>query len=101
MSFFSFDGLRPWTMLLSLPAHLAAGIALGVLYFRAVWWNARLFALGARATATIALMIGRFALLAGLLTLASLEGAVPLLVMAFGVLIARSAVMRRLGAAAP
>ena len=30
-------------MLLSLAAHLAAGIVLGVLYFRSLWWNARRF----------------------------------------------------------
>ena len=46
-------------------------------------------------------MIGRFALLAGLLTLASLEGALPLLVMTLGVLVARSAVMRRVREVAP
>ena len=40
-------------------------------------------------------MISRFALLGGLLTLASLEGASPLLVMTLGVLIARFMVMRR------
>ena len=57
-------------------------------------------AAGALAT-TIALMIGRFALLGGLLTLASLEGALPLLAMALGVLIARFAVMRRVREAAP
>ena len=34
MSFLSFDALPLWAMLLSLPAHLAAGIVLGVLYFR-------------------------------------------------------------------
>ena len=46
-------------------------------------------------------MIGRFALLGGLLTLASLEGALPLLAMALGVFIARFAVMRRIREAAP
>ena len=46
-------------------------------------------------------MIGRFILLGGLLMLASLEGALPLLVMALGVLIARSAVMRTIRQAAP
>ena len=46
-------------------------------------------------------MIGRFALLGVLLTLASLEGALPLLVMALGVLIARSVVMRRVREVAP
>ena len=44
---------------------------------------------------TIALMIGRFVLLGGLLTLASLEGALPLLMMALGMFIARFAVMTR------
>ena len=57
--------------------------------------------MGGRATTTVALMIGRFALLGGLLALASLEGALPLLVMALGVFIARSAVMRRVGEATP
>jgi hypothetical protein len=46
-------------------------------------------------TTTIALMVGRFALLGGLLTMASLEGALPLLAMALGVLVARFVVMRR------
>ena len=91
MSSLSIDAL----MLLSLPAHLAAGIVLGVLYFRSLWWTARRFTGGGLATTTIALMIGRFVLLGGLLTLASLEGASPLLVMTLGVLIARFMVMRR------
>ena len=101
MSLVSFDGLPVWTILLSLGAHLAAGVMLGVLYFRALWWNTRRFALGGRVTTTVALMIGRLGLLGGVLTLASLEGALPLLVMALGILIARSAVMRRVREAAP
>ena len=101
MSFTSFDDLPAWAMLLSLAAHLAAGIVLGVLYFRSQWRNVCRFIGGGRATTTIALMIGRFALLGGLLTLASLEGAPLLLVMALGVLTARSAVMRRFREAAP
>jgi F1F0 ATPase subunit 2 len=101
MSFLSYDDLPAWAMLLSLGAHFAAGIMVGVLYFRALWWNTRRFALGGRATTMIALTIGRFALLGGLLILASRDGALPLLVMALGVLIARSAVMRRVREAAP
>ncbi|MDB5362140.1 MAG: hypothetical protein JWO51_3437 [Rhodospirillales bacterium] len=81
---------------LGLAAHLVAGILLGLLYFGGLWWNARLFAAGGHATTSILLMVGRIALLGGLLTLASLEGAGPLLVMALGVLIARAVVMRRL-----
>ena len=81
---------------LSLAAHLVAGTLLGLLYFRGLWWNARLFAAGGHATTSILLMVGRIALLGGLLTLASLEGAAHLLAMALGVLIARALVMRRL-----
>ena len=46
-------------------------------------------------------MIGRFVLLGGLLALASLEGALPLLMMALGVLIGRAIVMRNTREAAP
>ena len=79
-----------------LSAHLIAGILLGLVYFRGLWWNARLFTAGGHAPTAILLMVGRIALLGGLLTLASLEGAAPLLAMALGVLIARALVMRRL-----
>jgi F1F0 ATPase subunit 2 len=101
MSFLSFDGLPTWAVLLGLAAHLAAGIMLGVLYFRGLWWNVCRFIGGGRATTTIALMIGRFVLLGSLLMFASLEGALPLLMLALGVFIARSAVMRRVREAAP
>jgi F1F0 ATPase subunit 2 len=75
-------------------ARCAAGIGLGIVYFNAVWWNARLFAMGGRASTTIVLIIGRLVLLGGLLALTSLEGALPLLAMALGVLVARPMVMR-------
>jgi hypothetical protein len=101
MRFWSFDALPAWAMLLGLAAHLAAGIVLGICYFRAVWWSARRFALGGRMTTTVALTIGRFVVLGSVLALASVEGALPLLVMALGVLGARFAVMRRLREASP
>jgi F1F0 ATPase subunit 2 len=100
MSILSFDSLPAWALLLSLAAHLAAGFALGVLYFRSLWWNVCRCTGGGRLTTTGALMIGRFGLLGGLFMLTSLEGALPLLMLAFGVLIARSAVMRRVREAA-
>ncbi len=81
---------------LVLVAHFAAGVALGTAYFRGLWWNARLFAEGASLAVTVGLLVGRFMALGGLLTLASLEGALPLLMVALGVLAARSAVMRSL-----
>jgi N-ATPase, AtpR subunit len=95
MSSWSFEGLPPWPIALSLAGHLAAGIGIGIVYLSVVWWNARLLALGGRVTTTIALMVGRFVLLSGLLALASLEGALPLLMMALGILIARFAVVRK------
>jgi F1F0 ATPase subunit 2 len=101
MSFSSLDSLPAWAIPLSLAAHLAAGIVLGILYFCSLWWNVRRFTGGGRATTIIALMIGRFALLGGLLMLASLEGALPLLMAALGVLIARSIIMHRVREAAP
>ncbi|MGA2128831.1 MAG: ATP synthase subunit I [Xanthobacteraceae bacterium] len=93
MSFTPFHGL-PAT-LLGLGADLAVGIALGVLYFRALWWNTRRFVQGDRAIINVALMIGRIMVLGCVLVLASLEGALPLLVMSLGILIGRSAVMRQ------
>jgi F1F0 ATPase subunit 2 len=96
-----FNALPTWAIMLSLAAHLAAGIMLGLVYFRSLWWNARRIAAGGRVATTIAVMIGRFVLLGFLLTLASLEGALPLLVMALGILIARSVVMRSIREIAP
>jgi F1F0 ATPase subunit 2 len=96
MSVMWFADLPAWGMLLSLSMHFAAGIGLGVLYFRSLWWTACRFAGGGRVTTTIAVVLGRFTLLGVLLMLASLEGAMPLLVMALGILIARYAVMRRI-----
>jgi F1F0 ATPase subunit 2 len=101
MSSFLFNSLPAWAMFLSLAAHLAAGTVLGCLYFHGLWRNACWFVEGGRRTTTIALAIGRFALLGGLLTLASREGAPPLLVMALGVVVSRPVVMRRAREAAP
>jgi F1F0 ATPase subunit 2 len=93
----AFNGL----LLAGLGAYLAAGILAGMLYFRALWWNARRLAEGGRAATTIVLMIARFVLLGFLLTLASLRGPMPLLAMALGVFMARFVATRRLREAAP
>lgn len=94
------NGLPGWATALALSVHFAVGIVLGAAYFQGLWWNARLFAEGASPMVTIGLLIGRFVLLGSLLTLASLEGAMPLLVMALGVLTARFVVMQSLRSAA-
>ena len=101
MSLLSFDSLPALVMLIGLAAHLAAGVVLGVLYFRSLWWNVCRFIGGGRAIATLALMIGRFFLMGASLVFASLEGALPLLVMTLGVFIARAVIMRRVRQAAP
>jgi F1F0 ATPase subunit 2 len=101
MTSLSFNSLPAWATYFGLAAQLAAGIIVGVLYFRSLWWNARRITAGGRVSTTIAVMIGRFVVLGVLLTLASLEGALPLLVMALGILIARALVMRRIREIAP
>jgi F1F0 ATPase subunit 2 len=88
-------------LLLGLAAWFVAGIALGVVYFVGIWWSARQFADGGRVTTTIALSLLRLAVLGGLLALASLQGAGPLLAMALGVVLGRFGVMRRLREATP
>ena len=81
-------------------ASLAAGLVLGTAYFRTGRWTTDRFVSG-RATSTIAAMIvARFALLAAILTLISLAGAMPLLATALGILIARTAILRGARAAA-
>jgi F1F0 ATPase subunit 2 len=100
MSLPSYDAASAWAEVIGFATHFAAGIALGILYFRSLWWNVRRFADGGSLLTTIALMIGRFVLLGALMTLASLEGALPLLILALGVLVARSAVSRRVREAA-
>jgi F1F0 ATPase subunit 2 len=101
MIFLSYNALPAWAEVISLVAHLGAGVVLGILYFRGLWWSVRRFSDGGNLVATIALMIGRFVLLGGLMTLASLEGALPLLVLTLGVLAARAVVIRRVREVAP
>ena len=94
MSITAFD-----CMMLSI--YLAAGIVAGIVYFECLAWNVRLFAEGGSVSMTIVLMAGRIALLGGMLVLASHQGALPLLMMALGVFIARFAIIRRVMAVQP
>jgi hypothetical protein len=101
MSFLSFASLPVGAIPISIAAHLIAGGGVGVLYFRGLLWNANLLSQGGRTATAIILLVGRFAVLGSMLTLASLEGALPLLVTTLGVLIGRFAVMRSVGTVAP
>jgi F1F0 ATPase subunit 2 len=101
MSLPLFEMFPAWVKVVGLAAHLAAGIALGAIYFRSLWWNVCQYMGGAPVVVTIALTIGRFVLLGGLLALASRQGAPPLLMLSLGVMIGRSVVMGRVGEIAP
>lgn len=94
MNALSFDALPLWAMVVSLMAHLAAGTWFGRLYFRSLWPITCRFIRGGHTVGTIVMMIGRFILLGGVLTLVSLEGAPPLLMVAIGILMARPMAMR-------
>ena len=80
---------------LILALHLGSGAAIGALYFGSLWRNARLFEQAGRLRTLLASIAARFALLGGVLVAVSLEGAMPLLATALGVLLARAAVLRR------
>ena len=101
MNWHLLDGLPVGSLSFVLAAHFAAGVGVGVVFFRALWWNTRLMVGGGPVSTALALMLGRFLLLGGLLTLATLEGAAPLLVTALGVFVGRFFVLRALGKGEP
>jgi hypothetical protein len=76
----------------------ALGLLAGTLHFALLRWNTALYARPGRAGMGAGLHVLRMAVLAGLLALAAWHGALPLLLMALGVLIARPAVMHLLAA---
>jgi F1F0 ATPase subunit 2 len=85
-----------WPAFAGLAAYLGCGLLLGGAFFLGLWRNAQLLAAGGSPVRTFALMIGRYALLTGLLVVASLQGAGALLATFGGVMIARSLVLWRL-----
>ena len=93
------DGARVTLLVVAL--HLLGGAALGALYFGSLWWNARLFERAGRLRTLLGSMAMRIVLLGGVLAAVSLEGAAPLLATAFGVLLARAGVLRRVRMAIP
>lgn len=82
-----------------LAAFFAAGLALGAASFLLLRKNASLYVEGA-VWRSAAIHFGRLGAMAALLVLAALQGAGPLLACAFGVVLARIVVVRRLGRAA-
>ncbi len=75
-----------------------AGIAIGILHFRLLWWNARLFVRAGSALAATALQLARFGVLGLVLFVMAKSSAAVLLAGGLGLLIARHIVIRRIGA---
>lgn len=90
-----------WATAVSALLHLIAGAGLGVVHFGGLWWNARLFAAGGRMATAVAVALGRFTLVGGVLAVAALQGALALLATALGLLVTRAIVMRRVWEDAP
>ena len=84
-----------WTLGL----YFAAGLMLGTVFFTTLRWTSDRLAAGRPVPATIAVMVVRFVLLGAALALASLDGAMALLLTALGVFVARAAVLRSTRAA--
>jgi len=82
-----------------LGAGFGAGAVCGFLYFQGLWWQSLLLVDG-RPGRALLLTAGRLVLLGGALALAGRAGALPLLAMTLGILMARKAVMRRVGRSA-
>ncbi|WP_171033938.1 N-ATPase subunit AtpR [Lichenicoccus roseus] len=78
-----------------LTLYSAAGFVLGLLYFQALIWNADQFASGGATLSAVGLLVGRFGLLACILLLTSLQGALPLLMLTLGLLVGRYVLLRR------
>jgi F1F0 ATPase subunit 2 len=77
---------------------LLAGLLAGWLHFHLLHWNTQLFVNGGMARA-FAVQVLRLVALAAVLVGAAWQGALPLLLAAIGVMIARHLVMRRARAA--
>jgi F1F0 ATPase subunit 2 len=76
-------------------AWLGGGALIGGFYFLTLRWNVRMLVLGRAPLLAMALQLGRFALLAGVLAMiASRFGALPLLVATAGIFAARTAAVR-------
>lgn len=77
-------------------AWLGAGAVIGALYFLTLRWNVQAFASRQSLLAPIGIQAARFALLAGMLAVIVIQfGALPLLLAALGILVARTILIRR------
>jgi len=80
--------------LLAAAIFLVIGFTAGTLFFALLRWNTSLYIRGGSLAFAVALQGVRFAAVGGLLVLTALHGALPLLLTALGLLIARPVVLR-------
>ncbi len=73
---------------------LAAGFVAGTLHFALLRWNTALYAGAGRVWAAAVMQLLRLSVTAGLLALVARQGALPLLLAALGLVIARPLVIR-------
>ena len=89
----AFDSIPLW---LSLPVTAAAGLVLGIVYFRLIGVGVRLVVDSDRPVVAVAIGVGRFVVLAGALLLISLCGALALGTATAGLLTGRFITLRRM-----
>ena len=80
---------------LLLLANFLGGMGLGWAYFRLVWRSARQFAEAGGLPKLLLASLGRLVLLGSVLMLASRQGALPVLLVAAGLVLARFLALRR------
>lgn len=73
---------------------LSLGFMAGALFFALLRWNAMLYVRGGSLARALGLQAIRLAAMGGLLIVVALHGALPLLLTALGLLIARPVVLR-------
>lgn len=76
---------------------LLVGLVVGAVHFGSLWWNTQIFARSGSLVMAFTIQFGRFGLLAAVFVLLSRLGALPLLAGALGLLVARQAVIKRVG----
>jgi hypothetical protein len=81
--------------MLAAPLFLAAGCLTGAAFFALLRWNTTVYLRGGSAVMAGAVHLFRLAAMGMVLAAAARQGALPLLLTALGVLIARALVVRR------
>jgi F1F0 ATPase subunit 2 len=94
MTPFFATGQDQFALLLESGAWLAMGALVGTFHFVTLRRSARMLATGSSLSAGLALHLIRFPIIAGTLVFSARYGALPLLAAMFGILAARTAVLR-------